>query len=62
MADQNGAYPVVTAQQIAAPDDQNRATGRFEVEGGMGVWIVWRRDHTIPLMTNLDSSLPVLPS
>jgi hypothetical protein len=33
VTDENGAYPVVTAQQIAASHHQNSAAGRFEIEG-----------------------------
>jgi hypothetical protein len=58
--DQNGTDAVITAQQVPAPDNQDVASGWFEVEGGADSWIL--RTHTIPLMTNFDSSLPVLPS
>ncbi len=74
VADQNGTDAVVTAQQVAAADDQNRTPRRFDIQRrGLDIRTAWvaagfvrpgidRRDHTIPLMTNFDSSLPVLPS
>ena len=60
--DQDGADAVVTAQQVAAADDEDLAPGRFEVEGGVRWCDLSVTGHTIPLMTNFDSSLPVLPS
>ena len=67
VADENGAYPVVTAQQIAASHHQNRAARRFQIEFGVvrtrsGPIRCDLRGHTIPLTTNFDSSRPVLPS
>ena len=56
VADQHRSDSVVTPQQVAAADDQDRAAGRFEVERR------FLRGHTIPLTTNFDSSRPVLPS
>ena len=60
VTDQHRTHSVVTAQQISAADHQNIAPGRLEII---------RRDvdlrtfgHTMPLMTNFESSLPVLPS
>ncbi|BBX63102.1 hypothetical protein MSAS_22760 [Mycobacterium saskatchewanense] len=65
MADQDGPHSVVAAQKVAAADYQDRAPAGFEVVGGFGgsqAAIVRGQGQTIPLMTNWDNSLPVLPS
>ena len=76
VTDENGAYPVVTAQQIAASHHQYRTARRFQIEFRVvrtlrghpgpithpGPIRCDLRGHTIPLTTNFDSSRPVLPS
>ena len=70
VADKNGAYPIVTAKQVAASHHQNSTARRFQIEfrvvrtlcGQTGPIRRDLRGHTIPLTTNFDSSRPVLPS
>ena len=59
VADEDRAYPIVSAQQVAAPHHQNRTARRFQIEFRV---LRTLRGHTIPLTTNFDSSRPVLPS
>lgn len=61
MAYQNGSDAVVAAKEIPAANDEHRATRWFQIDG-LRVGTCGRGDHTIPLMTNFDSSLPVFPS
>ncbi len=58
VANQNRTDAIVTAQQVPAADHEDLVRRRFEIDVG----IRCARGHTMPLMTNFDSSLPVFPS
>ncbi|BBZ20284.1 hypothetical protein MGAD_46190 [Mycolicibacterium gadium] len=65
MTNQDRADTVIAAQQIPAPDNEHRTTRRLDVDIGsvaVRARLRSRGNHTIPLITNLDSSRPDLPS